>query len=91
MKYKCVTKCYFNGRLYEVDEVVDFEDGARVPSHFRKHVPLDEQIKQAAEQGAPEKLEDMNIMKLKSMAKLAGYEFPNNVTKQELIDLIRAE
>ena len=91
MKYKCVTKCYHEGRWYEVDEVVTFEDGKRVPSHFKKYVSLDEQIKQAAEQGAPEKLEDMNIMKLKSMAKLAGYEFPNNVTKQELIDLIRAE
>ena len=91
MRYKCVTKCYHKGRLFEVGEVVDFEDGARVPSHFQKYASLDEQIKQAAEQGAPEKLEEMNIMKLKSMAKLAGFEFPNTVTKQELIDLIRAE
>ncbi len=91
MRYKCIEDCYTNGRLYKVGDFETFREGEHVPCHFRKYTSLDEQIKQAAEQGAPDKLEDMNIMKLKSLARCAGCEFPNNVTKQELIDLVRAE
>jgi hypothetical protein len=34
MKYLCVKKCYFNDRLWDVGEVMNVDDNAKVPSHF---------------------------------------------------------
>lgn len=36
-KYKCVTKCYWNGRLYRENDIVIFtEDVKDIPEHFEK-------------------------------------------------------
>ena len=36
-EYKCVTKCYWNGRLYRENDVVVFtEDVKDIPEHFEK-------------------------------------------------------
>jgi len=37
MEYVCITKCYFNDRVYKVDDPLNSEelaDGVKVPEHF---------------------------------------------------------
>ncbi|MEG2765757.1 MAG: hypothetical protein RR910_08410 [Acidaminococcaceae bacterium] len=49
MKYVCVTKCYYNGRVYAVDEVEEFYEGANVPEHFETLETVVEAPKPVAE------------------------------------------
>ena len=91
MRYKCKTKCYFNGRIYQVDDEETFDKGVRVPKHFVPFKPVAEQLKDAAAQGKPERLEDMNIFALKAMARAAGIEVPATATKEETIAAMRSE
>lgn len=91
MKYKCVTKCYYNNRLYQKDEVVEFDKSQHVPKHFVPYKPVIEQIKEAAAQGKSERLEDMNIFALKAMARAAGIDIPATATKEETIAAMRSE
>ena len=35
MKYICVTKCYFHGKLYEKGDSAAFAKGVKVPEHFK--------------------------------------------------------
>ena len=41
MKYECVTKCFYGGRLYEVGDTAEFS-AVNPPSHF---VPVDAEEK----------------------------------------------
>lgn len=91
MSYKCVTKCYYNGRLYQVGEVVTFDKSMRVPKHFVPYKPVAEQLKDAAAQGKGERLEDLNIFALKAMARAAGIDIPATATKEETIAAMRSE
>ena len=34
--YKCVTKCYWKGQLYNEGDTVTVPSGTKVPSHFAK-------------------------------------------------------
>lgn len=34
MKYKCITKCFYNSRLYTVGEVLTVSKDERPPRHF---------------------------------------------------------
>lgn len=35
--YKCVTKCYWNGTLYNVDDVIVLEESFKdIPEHFEE-------------------------------------------------------
>lgn len=34
--YKCVTKCYWKGQLYNEGDTVTVPSGTKVPSHFVK-------------------------------------------------------
>lgn len=33
-KYRCITKCFFNEKIFNVDEVVEFSGEVKVPCHF---------------------------------------------------------
>ena len=35
-KYKCVTKCYWKGQLYNEGDNVTVPSGTKIPSHFAK-------------------------------------------------------
>lgn len=35
-KYKCVTKCYWKGQLYNEGDTVTVPSGTKVPAHFTK-------------------------------------------------------
>lgn len=91
MKYKCVTKCYHNNRLYQKDEVVEFGKGQHVPEHFVPYKPVVEQINEAVAQGKVKSLEEMNTFALRAMAKAGGIELPATATKAEIIAAMRSE
>jgi hypothetical protein len=53
--YKCVKKCFFKNRLYDVGEPVNIGKGEKVPSHFvltkdfkKEKVGLEAKDKEAA-------------------------------------------
>lgn len=71
--------------------MVTFDKGMRVPKHFVSFKPVAEQLKDAAAQGKPETLEEMNTFALRAMARAAGVELPATATKAEIIAAMRSE
>lgn len=91
MRYKCKTKCYFKGRLYQVGDEETFGKSEHVPKHFVPYKPVEEKLQEAVAQGKSERLEDMNIFALKAMARAAGIDIPATATKEETIAAMRSE
>ena len=42
MRYIVETRCYWNGRLYNRGEVVEFDPSIDVPEHFKAAEPVEE-------------------------------------------------
>ena len=42
MRYIVVTRCYWNGRLYNRGEVVDLDPAIEAPEHFKAAEPVEE-------------------------------------------------
>ena len=55
MRYIVVTRCYWNGRLYNRGEVVEFDPSIDVPEHFKAAEPIDEPADEGASNEAPKR------------------------------------
>ena len=59
MRYIVETRCYWNGRLYNRGEVVEFDPSVDVPEHFKAAEPVEEVTPEPVDEGvseeAPEK------------------------------------
>ena len=42
MQYIVETRCYWNGRLYNRGEIVEFDPSVDVPEHFKAAEPINE-------------------------------------------------
>ncbi len=75
-KWKCVTKCYVRGRLYELDEVVE---ALEPPSkaHFVDTTPLQKTAVKAPE------FQKMSLEALKKYAQGKKIEIPAAMSKAE--------
>lgn len=85
MKYRCETKCFHNGRLYDVGDPYESKPGEKVPRHFK---PLPEIPVEDSEQA----LEDYTKPQLAELAK-DKYNLILNVDelkKTEMITRIKA-
>lgn len=55
MRYIVETRCYWNGRLYNRGEVVEFDPSIDVPEHFKAAEPIDEPADVGASNEAPKR------------------------------------
>ena len=57
MRYIVETRCYWNGRLYNRGEVVEFDPSIDVPEHFKAAEPesMPEPVDEGVSEEAPEK------------------------------------
>ena len=52
MRYIVVTRCYWNGRLYNRGEVVDLDPAIEAPEHFKAAEPEEVAKPEPADEGA---------------------------------------
>ena len=59
MRYIVETRCYWNGRLYNRGEVVEFDPSIDVPEHFKAAEPVEEVTPEPVEEVTPEPVEEV--------------------------------
>ena len=58
MRYIVETRCYWNGRLYNRGEVVEFDPSIDVPEHFKAAEPVEEVTPEPVEESTPEPVDE---------------------------------
>ncbi len=59
MRYIVETRCYWNGRLYNRGEVVEFDPSIGVPEHFKAAEPVEESTPETVdEESTPEPVDE---------------------------------